>query len=147
MELSQDFFDQFGQNAGFIREQFELYAQDRTRVPPSWASFFDSYLGIVTSGVNGSTSNGHHYAPSTPNSDLEERVYRLVRTYRERGHLKAKINPLSHGVMALPVSRDLQVEAYGFSTEELNLETRCDRFQGHNSYRLSELLAALDRFY
>ena len=112
-------FEQFGPNAGFIKELYEHYLTDPSLVGDEWIQFFKN-LSPSTNGthVNGSANgytNGHAavapaHEPADAQAllDLNERALRLVRSYRERGHLKAKINPLTKGVLNLPTPREVK---------------------------------------
>jgi 2-oxoglutarate dehydrogenase E1 component len=158
MEEPTAFFASYGQNAGYVQELFELYRTDRTLVPAEWAAKFDAFWGDESpSYTNGTTtyrphtngSNGFHQVAAAPSvsADLQERAFKLVRAYRERGHLRAKVNPVSKGVLTPPTHRELQVEQYGFTASELSTEVNCERFQGTGSMKLGELISALDSTY
>ncbi|NDC39280.1 MAG: hypothetical protein EBZ48_14745, partial [Proteobacteria bacterium] len=164
MEEPTAFFASYGQNAGYVQELFELYRLDRTLVPSQWAATFDQFVTTgapqYTNGTgayhpHSNGTNGYHSAPaaaataSAPavSPELQERVFKLVRAYRERGHIRAKVNPISKGVMLPPTHRELQVEQYGFSANDLSTEVSCERFQGQSSVKLSDLIAALEATY
>ena len=155
MSDASQLFASFGQNAGYVQELFDLYRTDRSLVPAGWAQKFDALTGGETTTTNGhayTNGNGHAAAvgkmaaPAVSN-DLQERVFRLVRAFRERGHLKARVNPISKGITPPPLSRDLQIEQYGFSSNELSIDVSCERFQGASSLPLGQLLSGLDKIY
>lgn len=155
MSDSSQLFASFGQNAGYVQELFELYRTDRSLVPAGWAQKFDALMGTESAASNGhvyTNGNGHvgaaiKEAPPTVSTDLQERVFRLVRAFRERGHLKARVNPISKGITPPPVSRELQIEQYGFSSSELATDVHCERFQGASNLPLAQLLSRLDETY
>jgi 2-oxoglutarate dehydrogenase E1 component len=155
MSDASQLFASFGQNAGYVQELFDLYRTDRSLVPAGWAQKFDALTGGEATTTNGhayTNGNGHATAvgkvgaPAVSN-DLQERVFRLVRAFRERGHLKARVNPISKGITPPPLSRDLQIEQYGFTSNELSIDVSCERFQGASSLPLAQLLSGLDEIY
>lgn len=102
-ESERSSFEQFGPNAGFVRELYALFLQDPSAVGDGWAEFF-SNLGngseaalarAVTSGLEVNRGYSNEATQLDVSGSLIENVCRLVGEYRTRGHLAAKINPLS----------------------------------------------------
>ena len=154
MSDASSFFASYGQNAGYVQELYELYHRDRNTVPPAWASIFDKLDGRAeaphTTNGNGyhHVTNGHAAAASpSVNPNVYERAFRLVRSYRDRGHLRAQVNPLSQGIVPLPQPAEVKPESYGFSSENLNVDVPCDNFQGKSSMPLGDLLTGLEQVY
>ncbi len=159
MSISQDIFEKFGPNAGYIRDLYQLYKTDPALVGETWATFFSQNIQEEQNGnghyTNGSAVNGNGHtaaflaAPASyvDTGDLQQRIYRLVSAYRNRGHLKAKINPLSQGVVTPTQTEDIQLDYYNFTQAELESEQPCAGFAGLESLKLRDLIAELDRVY
>jgi 2-oxoglutarate dehydrogenase E1 component len=161
MTVSRDLNEFFGQNSGFVSELFELFQKDPGLVPSEWAQYFESLPDRKDAEINGrSYSNGELNGKgyrlngnaaanisSSVNAGLQERVFRLINSYRSFGHLKAKINPLSKGIFPLPKSQDLNIEQYGFTESELSSTVACDGFQGKSQQVLSQLIQDLEDVY
>jgi 2-oxoglutarate dehydrogenase E1 component len=126
-------FEQFGPNAGFVRELYALFLQDPSAVGSGWGEFF-SNLGsgseellarAVTSGLASSPSNGTASAVSA-NGELAAKVAELASGFRLRGHLNARINPLSSTVddrrTWQRADLELSLTSFGISESDANVE-------------------------
>lgn len=80
-------------------------------------------------------------------SDLQERVTRCVENYRQFGHLRANINPLTRGVLPPPNVDSLDPNYYHFTADELERSVYCDGFGGRERMALRELIAQLQATY
>lgn len=171
--MSNSIFSNFGPNSGYIQDMYELYLKDPKLVGPSWENYFSQFtnetvdLKSVCSkepSTNGRPANGElrriEYNPSNgvhaktnysaPSSDadaLQERIYRMVSAYRNRGHLKAKINPLTHGVIDIPKSEDIYSIYYNFTEEQLKSVYPCAGFNGNFEMLLGDLVNELEEVY
>lgn len=96
---------------------------------------------------NGANSKTNYSAPSSDTDALQERIYRMVSAYRNRGHLKAKINPLAHGVNEIPKSEDIYSSYYNFTEEQLNSSYPCAGFNGNFEMLLGDLVNELEDVY
>jgi 2-oxoglutarate dehydrogenase E1 component len=160
-------FSDFGPNSGYVQELYELYSSDPTLVSSNWAKYFeDLENGSVggTAPTNGGTSNGgavNGGAPiaavipaelsslPAPSADtrLQEKVFNLISAYRNNGHLKAKINPLTKGINPLPQSADIGLDYYGFSEADLEKTVSCLGFKNHSQLKLKDLIEELKSVY
>ncbi len=124
-------FEQFGPNAGFVRELYALFLQDPSAVGEGWAEFF-SNLGngseaalarAVTTGISAASQSTNGHASSDVGSSLVENVCRLADEFRTRGHLAAKINPLTTTAVDAQAWQqqplDLSPEKFNISKSEL----------------------------
>ena len=146
-----------GSNSGFVQELYELYEKDPSLVGTQWAELFSTINSNGHSNGHalayGSNGDGHKADPlesgpiSTNALDLQSRVSRLIDAYRRLGHLKAKINPLSHGVMQLPESPELDVDRLHFSSNELATSLRCEGLSGRDLMPVSEVIETLTASY
>lgn len=102
-----------GPNSGYIKDLYELYQQDPSLVGDSWQRFFaglengSTAMSVPATGEhNGATQHSRQQASLAEDplsgSDVEIRAALLLDAFRRQGHYRAKINPLSRGVLALP---------------------------------------------
>lgn len=160
--------DKFGPNFGYLEEIYRLYEQDPSLVSSKWANFFESFdrdqsfdkaavkinkdSSIATAEVSYAQplqSSAVSDFDNLQKSDLrlQESVFRLVKSYRDYGHLRAKVNPLSQGIVPLPDNYLLDVNYYQFSEQQLLQELRCYHFQNSEKMILADLIAQLQKVY
>jgi 2-oxoglutarate dehydrogenase E1 component len=129
----------FGANADFIAELYGRYLEDPASVDPSWAAFFQELhddLRSVRGGASwaprpivlgdGPRDGGNGARPaSAVDSDTVRRAQldalraiMLIRAYRVRGHLIAKLDPLE--IEKREYHRELDWKSYGFTEEDLD---------------------------
>lgn len=165
----------FGANSGYVEELYALYKDDPALVGDTWANYFIKLDNeLVANGEHRQISeNGHqvtttkvtngHSSFQSPvpsigevtreniksvvDNRLQDKVYRLINTFRSFGHLKARINPLSKGVMSLPQSEDLDPMFFGFTDSDMESEVSCDGFQSKSRMELRTLIEELRRVY
>ncbi len=146
-------------NVQYLETLFQEYLQDASRVPPQWQRYFRE----VTGGNGEGTAAGRHPSfhpaslfnpaggllpPGGPNGAEIARLYdgagRLLRAYRERGHLAARFNPLD---APREPQAELSPQSYGLGEEDLDrpiaASTECHKAVG----TLRELVAHLQRTY
>ena len=118
------------QNLEFAELQMEHYLRDRNSVSPDWREYFDD-LKIVDSGLTTESmqvpfqahsifrrSTAVRIDPSTSDAViLQERLDQLIRSYRVRGHIIAKIDPLN---AERPQPAELDPAFYGFTDEHMS---------------------------
>lgn len=75
----------------------------------------------------------------------QERVDRLVRAYRERGHVKAKLDPL--GRRNTGEHPELSLEYYGFDEEDLNTKFASKIGRETAGRSLREIISRLEAIY
>ena len=140
-------FDEFGINAGYVEDLHALYLQSPQAVDEKWRVFFEQN-GRAPAATNGTAAasvalaapalarpptvtNGRSGAlkldlphDTVPPAELlvdataGGKVYALINAYRVRGHLYARLNPLSDEV---PPAAELSLENYGLSSADLDL--------------------------
>lgn len=141
-------FSTFGENAGLIAEQYELYKRDPDLVEPNWRSFFEG-LGyqVPQSSFDANGSNGVH-AQSVQSSEQTGDLVgvRLVDAYRRSGHLAARINPLS-SVTSLPSPRELDPSLYGQDADPSLTPCSSKVMAGFSGKTLADLISILERMY
>lgn len=164
-------------NSGYIDEIFARYQEDPTSVGAVWQAFFSGFQeGFSTaSSLSQNSEHFEHVleglahqqyekpdvttAPAkataakasgtptcapTTNMEFEFKVARYVCAWKKNGHLKAQTNPLH------PVERnvpDLELNFYGFSPEELKMQTSAGILAGLPSQPLNELSENLKKLF
>ena len=163
MQHSGKMFLDFGPNSGYVQELYELYSSDKTLVSPHWIKYFEEFEKSLRpnrgSIPNGGYANGGSVEKLAPLSSelnvmasqaidlrLQDKVYDLISSYRQHGHLKAKINPLTKGINPLPQSADLEMEYYGFSSLDLEKTVSCAGFKNQSQMKLRDLIEELNLF-
>src|SRR5262245_40017231 len=98
--MAQDNALPYSLNLPFVERLYEQYLQNPSSVSPDWRSYFQASL------PDGARNDGQ------PSSALQERVDRLIRNYRVRGHRIADVDPLGLRRLEAP---ELDFASNGFS--------------------------------
>ena len=145
------------QNLEFAESQLENYLVDRNSVSPDWRDYFDD-LKVVDSGLTVESLHVPFQASSIFRrstavrvdplaSDalvLQERMDQLIRSYRVRGHIIAKIDPLN---AERPQPAELNPEFYGFTSEHMDREFSTQWAGGPDTRTLREMLNWMQTTY
>lgn len=75
---------------------------------------------------------------------LQERVDLLIRNYRVRGHMEAKLDPLGRERPGIP---QLQPDFYGLTDADLDRRVSSEHFSGASTMTVREVLDALRQTY
>jgi 2-oxoglutarate dehydrogenase E1 component len=146
------------QNLSFIESLFADYLRDPESVPPDWRSYFQAMRG--GNGLSGQAL-APRFAPwsifnppgSSGNGDvseqatgaiLQERVDQLIRNYRVRGHMIARVDPLD---MPRPTPPELDPEFYGFTEADMGRQFACETMRSEGTLTLWEILDRLRNTY
>ncbi|MCA8916945.1 MAG: 2-oxoglutarate dehydrogenase E1 component, partial [Planctomycetes bacterium] len=115
------------ENLAYMESLYEDFARDPGSVPLRWREYFQTLDGNGTvqlgpsfkprSIFNPPSGNGHSVAAYDA-AALQEKVDRLIRVYRARGHRLAQVDPLGR---ALPTIRELELDYFGLRDDELDL--------------------------
>ena len=151
---------EWGPNAAIVDELFAQYLVDESAVPAEWRSYFQEVskhfgrgnsaaVGAYGNGAASSYTNGSASVESREDGDfrVQQKLSQFVSAYRNRGHFKAKINPLRTGVAQIQVPEDLELPYYGFSERELTTRYPSSDFLGTKMLTLPELSQELTRIY
>jgi 2-oxoglutarate dehydrogenase E1 component len=157
----------------FVEELYADFLRDAASVPPTWRDYFvglgsDSdfshhpRLGpsFQPSGVFGGRANGHAKANGRANGNgtaaalatngvpdvavRQDAVDALVRAYRVRGHMIARIDPLG---LPRPSWPELDPAFYGLGTADLDRKFSSRTIFGAQTLTLREMLARLRNTY
>ncbi len=124
-------------NLPALEELYQKYVHDPMSVESSWRHFFEG-MSLAQSAMPAVPSQTR---PESP--DL--RIYLLIDSYREYGHLMAHFNPVSTTLIAEPP--ELNIEKLGFKKEELNVPFPTCGFLPKTEAPLKDLVEALKKTY
>ena len=107
----------------YIDDLYLRFINDPTSVSETWRRYFEDFsLSTQSESLVAEPVPSHAYGESSTTPDalwlarMQERVDQLVREYRVRGHLAAKIDPLGFARKTHP---ELDPSAYGLTPEDL----------------------------
>ena len=149
----------FSDNAAFAERLLADYLQEPGKVPPEWRTYFSRLLKTErTPAANlapptvvvaarptrlpigdGAAKTSHLDA-----ARLQDRVQSLIRAYRGRGHLAAKLDPLG---LVRPEPVDLSPEAHGISEADMDRLVSAASVGGPAEQTLGELVERLRTTY
>ena len=151
----------------YIDDLYVQYIQDPNSVSEGWRKYFEEFSLASQSLLSAQAGNGTTYAASGSGSvalagdepteharslrdealwlaEMQDRVDNLVREYRVRGHLMAKLDPLKRPRAAKP---ELAPETYGLSEADLTRPFSCENLQYVNGRTLGDILTKLRNTY
>ncbi|MCB1187391.1 2-oxoglutarate dehydrogenase E1 component [bacterium] len=145
------------QSLAFMEGLYEDYLRDPQSVSESWRRYFASFEGNGDSGArefqlgpsfparsifngNGHGSNGASMAAA----DLQDRVDQLVRLFRVRGHMIAKLDPLGR---PRPHFEELDPDYYGFTEADMEKRFSSKTIAGPDTLTLREIIEAMRETY
>lgn len=163
-----------GNNATFIAELYSQYLENPSSVDPTWKSFFadlgDSETDILQDLMGASWGKKSNQiigvfepqpasakgkaapAPSSATAPISKqeiinslRALMLIRVYRVRGHLYAKLDPLQLSKTAY--HPELDPKNYGFTDENMDQPIYIDGVLGLEQASMREILARLHEIY
>ena len=150
-------------NSAFIEQMYLQYINKDTNLPQSWKNYFDEIgdeIDIVVNEINGpswSPKKDKIFAKDikekiTENVEINEleiiksnansiKAVAMIRSYRQRGHLIAKLDPL--GMMKSDYLDELHPESYGFKKEDYNKKIFLDGVTNKQHSNIREILEFL----
>jgi 2-oxoglutarate dehydrogenase E1 component len=159
-----------GANAGFISDLYARYLRDPRTVDPSWVEFFAGLAdeaaaaSAAVQGPSWAPKNGHADGEAAPaaktngaavHATVEDiraatidsiRALMLIRAYRIRGHLLAKLDPL--GLEKREPHPELEAETYGFTDADYDRPIFIDNVLGlGETASLRDILSVLRDTY
>jgi 2-oxoglutarate dehydrogenase E1 component len=119
----------------FIEDIYSEYLKNPSSVSPDWRAYFQS---LSVAGGNGSTV-------TEKRGDVrQERVDQLIRNYRVRGHMAARLDPLE---IARPEPPELHPQFYGFTDRDMDLRFTCETMRSEGTIPLREIVDRLRTTY
>ncbi len=149
-------------NSAFIEEMYLKFVNKDPSLPDSWKIYFNQIgdeADIIVNEINGPSWNPSKKVSikksenlNNGNENQNEVVSRvsnansikavaMIRSYRQRGHLIAKLDPL--GLLKADYLDELHPESYGFKKEEYNDKIFLDGVINRQHSSISEILKFL----
>ncbi len=136
-------------NGAYLDSLYQEFLENPENVPEEWREYFQS---VSSEAGAGSDAEPGLPAPPTPGStakarsvaQLQDRVDQLVRGFRVRGHLEAKIDPLG---LPRPTNRELNPESYGLLPSDMQKKFSARTIFGENFKALEEIVEQLRHTY
>ena len=144
-----------GGNSSYLENLFESYLDDPASVPTDWRNYFDSLN-------NGSASNGKdishaevvkrfkNKSPILQKNHLElinkqYEVFKLIDSYRQKGHFKANLDPLKLEQPNVP--DELSYTFYDLDENDLNRSFNFKSSKGSKNSSLKDIIEFLETVY
>jgi 2-oxoglutarate dehydrogenase E1 component len=155
-----------GANAAFLADLYARWVNDPASVDPSFADLFDAMNDEARAVLE--DASGASWAPRPSFSEPEAavspsaggglaadqvraatimslRALMLIRSYRVRGHLEAKLDPL--GLTNPPSHAELDPETYGFTAADMDKPIFIDNVLGRETATLRDIMQILRQTY
>jgi 2-oxoglutarate dehydrogenase E1 component len=142
----------------FVEDLYANYRRNPAAVEPEWRAYFaevDREEPVPAfkpqpqfrprSIFNPPNGEGHAGARTDSHQlMLQHRVDRLVRAFRVRGHIQARVDPLSTTLRYVP---ELDLQYYGFGEADLDRRFASETLGGDGLFTLREILSRLREIY
>jgi 2-oxoglutarate dehydrogenase E1 component len=129
----------------YIDDLYVQYVEDPQSVDEKWRKYFEEFsLASQRKTASGSNTESHGDDESLWLARMQERVDQLVREYRVRGHLLARVDPLD-----LRRAGPTQIDAlsYGLMDEDLNRPFTAPSVEYTNGRTVGDILQKLRNTY
>jgi 2-oxoglutarate dehydrogenase E1 component len=145
----------------YIDDLYVQYIRDPNSVSAGWRKYFEEF-SLVAGNTNVQPRSTASTAVALADEDgpnnqarslrdealwlaqMQDRVDNLVREYRVRGHLEAKLDPLRLANNRQP---ELNPETYGLSEKDLQRPFTCENLNYFNSQTLADVITKLRNTY
>ena len=130
-------------HTSYFAEMYDRYLQNPDEIEPSWKAFFQGFdFGVENSnGLNGE-KNLQEEVPE--HLQKEFKVIQLIDSYRKRGHLFTKTNPVRERRKYSPT---LALENFGLTEDDLNIVFNAGDIIGIGPSTLSKIVSVLEQIY
>ena len=154
-------------NSAFIEEMYVKFINNDPNLPDSWKEYFKEIgdeADIVLEEINGPSwspspkkalikKGQKDYKENNSTSELEImksnansiKAVAMIRSYRQRGHLIAKLDPL--GLLKADYLDELHPESYGFKKEDYQKRIFLDGVTNKKESNIKEILEFLREKY
>lgn len=131
-------------HTAYFADLYEQYLKNPDSVEPSWRAFFQGYdFGSENYGLDGDIVEG--VSTQIPEQVQKEfQVVNLIDSYRSRGHLFTKTNPVRARRKYAPT---LEIENFDLSQNDLSTVFCAGEILGLGSTTLQEIIDHLERIY
>ncbi len=124
----------------YLEQLYQQFQQDPASLPDEWRAYFASLGAAPTDGRLIADTQQRQKAVA----QLQDRVDQLVRGFRVRGHLEAKIDPLG---IPRPTNRELNPESYALLPSDMDRKFSARTINGENFRPLREIVEQLRTTY
>ncbi|MBM4346171.1 MAG: 2-oxoglutarate dehydrogenase E1 component [Deltaproteobacteria bacterium] len=131
-------------NLDFAEELYRAYQASPHSVAPEWRAWFAALDAPRDEPARVQVGAFPPTAAEHVSNSKQERVDMLVRVYRVRGHVIAKVNPLGGGEDSHP---ELDLPYFGLSEADLDTPFSAGMLGGEPVMTLREIIAKLRRTY
>ncbi len=128
-------------NIGYLENLYSKYKNNPNSVDYSWQLFFEK---TDFQNENNYHLNSFSNGTAVSKNDIEVAVVKLIKGYRERGHLVADTNPID---IELKHRADLELEYFNLSKEDLKTRCMSAREIGMKPSTLETILFYLNKTY
>jgi len=131
-------------HTAYFADLYEQYLENPDSIEPSWKAFFQGYdFGSENYGLNGEIAEG--ISTQIPEHVQKEfQVIKLIDSYRNRGHLFTKTNPVRARRQYAPT---LEIENFGLSQSDLDTVFNAGDILGIGAQTLREIRNHLEAIY
>ena len=131
---------------------YELFLRDPGLVERRWADFFKTVplngkaksenldIEALKIGVN-------FGAESSTSLTVATKLAQLIQAYRDWGHVKARVNPLTKGIIQPKIPSNLSIEALGLTDAQLRMKVPCLKLGGAEILEVEEIIRRLEEIY
>ncbi len=141
MTKTIDFTHLSSSDITFIDSLYESYKKDSSAVDISWQRFFQ---GFEFSSTSFGSSSGAGEGISDEKLKREFNVFRLIQSFRTRGHLLADTNPIRP---RKDRKAHLSLEEYGLSDADRSTVFQCGEFVGLGPATLDAIIDRMKKIY
>ena len=134
----------------YIDDLYVRYIQDPSSVSDVWRKYFEEFSlasqseSLYQEPTNGSVSTGGDAPDALWLARMQERVDQLVREYRVRGHLMAKIDPLGLNRKGPP---ELDPQSHGLTEEDMRRPFTSPTIEHANGRTVGDIIEKLRTTY
>ena len=153
-------------NSAFIEDMYVKFVNKDPALPDSWKEYFHEIgdeFDVIINEINGPSWNpskkiliNRSQEQNIENGQLNEteaiksnansiKAVALIRSYRQRGHLIAKLDPL--GLMKSEYLEELHPESYGFKKDDYRKKIFLDGVINKQHSNINEILSFLRKKY
>ena len=131
-------------HTAYFADLYDQYLENPDSVEPSWRAFFQGYdFGSENYGMTGEIVDG--VSTQIPEQVQKEfQVLKLIDSYRTRGHLFTKTNPVRERRKYAPT---LGIENFGLSQNDLDTVFNAGEILGIGAQKLREIISHLEKIY
>jgi len=142
-----DFTHLSGSDNAYIDGLYEDYKKDKSLVDESWKNFFEGFEFALVKDPSLDLNDLGSVAPAIGASndiDKEFKIFRIIQSYRARGHLLSKTNPIRERKNR---SAHLSLEDYGLTKADLNFQSICGEYLGIGKCSVKKIIEFIDQIY